>query len=123
MIRAGEAGGILESVLRYLTEYLESTLALKEDDQIGADLSGDLSQRRRPFVDRACFSSSFRSLPRFFMITRKAIPWITKVVIGFSQFLLSYGWLVLLVIVRRGRRRGFFTCEIPRDEANGIVYA
>ena len=31
MIRAGEAGGILESVLRYLTEYMESTMALKED--------------------------------------------------------------------------------------------
>ena len=31
MIRAGEAGGILESVLRYLTEYLESTTALKEE--------------------------------------------------------------------------------------------
>ena len=31
MIRAGEAGGILEGVLRHLTEYLESTIALKED--------------------------------------------------------------------------------------------
>src|SRR4030095_8442044 len=31
MIRAGEAGGILEGVLRYLTEYMDSTLALKED--------------------------------------------------------------------------------------------
>ena len=31
MIRAGEAGGILESVLRYLTEYMENTLALKDD--------------------------------------------------------------------------------------------
>ena len=41
MIRAGEAGGILEGVLRYLTEYMESTLALKEDSQIRADLSGD----------------------------------------------------------------------------------
>src|SRR4026209_1371163 len=31
MIRDGEAGGILESVLRYLTEYMENTLALKDD--------------------------------------------------------------------------------------------
>ena len=31
MVRAGEAGGILEGVLRYLSEYMESTLALKED--------------------------------------------------------------------------------------------
>src|SRR5262249_62131545 len=31
MIRAGEAGGILEAVLRYLTEYMERSLALKED--------------------------------------------------------------------------------------------
>ena len=31
MIRAGEAGGILESVLRHLAEYLERSVALKED--------------------------------------------------------------------------------------------
>src|SRR5574342_186677 len=31
MIRAGEAGGILESVLRHLAEYLERSVALKEE--------------------------------------------------------------------------------------------
>ena len=52
MIRAGEAGGILEGVLRYLTEYLESTLALKEDIKSALDLSGDIGQRGRHFADR-----------------------------------------------------------------------
>ena len=31
MIRAGESGGILDGVLRYLTEYMERSLALKEE--------------------------------------------------------------------------------------------
>ena len=33
------------------------------------------------------------------MTTAKRFPWITKVVIDFSQMLTQYGWLVLLVVV------------------------
>ena len=52
MIRAGEAGGILEGVLRYLTEYLESTLRAEGRGQIRVDLSGDTGERGRLIADR-----------------------------------------------------------------------
>jgi len=97
MIRAGEAGGILESVLRYLTEYMESTLALKEDIK---------SALIYPLILATAAGISLIVLfvfviPKFAAIFRdngKALPWITKVVIGFSQFLAEYGWILLVVL-------------------------
>lgn len=97
MIRAGEAGGILEGVLRYLTDYMESTLALKEDIK---------SALIYPMILASAAGLSLIILfvfviPKFAVIFRdndKALPAITKIVIGFSQFLAQYGWITLLVI-------------------------
>jgi general secretion pathway protein F len=97
MIRAGEAGGILDGVLRYLTDYMESTLALKEDIK---------SALIYPMILAGAAGLSLIVLfvfviPKFAAIFRdngNALPWITKVVLGFSQFLAQYGWLTLLVI-------------------------
>ena len=97
MIRAGEAGGILEGVLRYLTDYMESTLALKEDIK---------SALIYPLILAGAAGLSLIVLfvfviPKFAAIFRdngNALPWITKVVIGFSQFLSDYGWMTLLVV-------------------------
>jgi type II secretion system protein F len=98
MIRAGEAGGILEGVLRYLTDYLEGTLALKEDIK---------SALIYPMILATAASVSLIVLfvyviPRFSAIFKdvgKALPWITKVVIGLSQTLAQYGWIVLLLFI------------------------
>jgi general secretion pathway protein F len=97
MIRAGEAGGILEGVLRYLTEYMESTLALKEDIK---------SALIYPMILAAAAGLSLTVLfvfviPKFAVIFRdnnKVLSQITKIVIGFSQFLEQYGWIALAVI-------------------------
>jgi len=98
MIRAGEAGGILEGVLRYLTDYMESTLALKEDIK---------SALIYPMILAGAAGLSLTVLfvfviPKFAAIFRdnnKALPLVTKIVIGFSQFLSEYGWIVLAVLV------------------------
>jgi general secretion pathway protein F len=98
MIRAGEAGGILESVLRYLADYLEGTLALREDIK---------SALIYPMILATAAGGSLVVLflyviPRFSAIFKdvgKALPWITKAVIGFSQALAQYGWMVLLLII------------------------
>jgi general secretion pathway protein F len=98
MIRAGEAGGILESVLKYLADYLEGTLALKEDVK---------SALIYPMILASAAGVSLVVLflyviPRFSAIFKdvgKALPWITKMVIGFSQALAQYGWVVLLLLV------------------------
>jgi general secretion pathway protein F len=101
MIRAGEAGGILESALRYLTEYLENTMSLKEDVKSALIYPMILAS----FAGLSLTVLFIFVIPKFAVIFRdnsKAIPWLTKMVIGFSQLLTEYGWLILLVMVGSG---------------------
>ena len=115
MIRAGEAGGIMEGVLRYLAEYQESTLALKEDIK---------SALIYPAILASAAGISLMVLfvfviPKFAAIFRdnsKALPWITKVVIGFSQFLAEYGWVTLVVILA-AVAGGIFYVRSPEGRA------
>jgi type II secretion system protein F len=98
MIRAGEAGGILESVLRYLAEYMERSLALKEDIK---------SALIYPVILGGAAGLSLLVLfiyviPRFALIFKdvgQALPWITQVVIDFSSLLTEYGWLIGLLLI------------------------
>jgi general secretion pathway protein F len=101
MVRAGEAGGILEGVLRYLAEYLQASLALKEDVK---------SALIYPMILGGAAGLSLIILflyvvPRFTAIFNdvgKALPLITRIVIGFSHLLTEYGWLVLLLVLGGG---------------------
>jgi general secretion pathway protein F len=98
MIRAGESGGILDAVLRYLTEYMERSLALKEDIK---------SAMIYPVILAGAAGLSLTVLfvyviPRFALIFKDvgdALPWITKVVLGLSQLLTQYGWLILIGLI------------------------
>ncbi len=98
MIRAGEAGGIMESVLRHLAEYLETSQALKEDVK---------SALIYPMILATAAGLSLIILfiyviPRFSVIFKdvgKALPWITRVVINVSYALTQYGWIALLLII------------------------
>jgi general secretion pathway protein F len=98
MIRAGEAGGILDSVLRHLVEYLERSVALKEDIK---------SALVYPTILAAAAGLSLLLLfiyviPRFAMIFKDvgpALPWITRVILDFSQILNQYGGFLLLLLI------------------------
>ena len=98
MIRAGESGGILDAVLRYLTEYMERSLALKEDVK---------SALIYPVILGGAAGLSLLVLfiyviPRFALIFKdvgQALPWITRLVLDFSQALTQYGWILLLVLL------------------------
>ncbi|MGH7829047.1 MAG: type II secretion system F family protein, partial [Candidatus Binatia bacterium] len=98
MVRAGEAGGVLESVLRHLTDYLERSLALKED--IKSALIYPLI-----LVGTAAISLTILFvvvIPRLSVIfddVNQALPWMTALMIGFSEGLSRYGWLVILFLV------------------------
>lgn len=98
MVRAGEAGGILDAALRYLAEYLERSLALKEEIK---------SALIYPLILAGAAGISLLVLflyviPRFALIFKDigdALPWITKVVVGFSELLAAYGWIAALLII------------------------
>lgn len=98
MIRAGEAGGVMEAVLRYLTEYMESTIALKEDIKSALIYPAFLATA----AGASLIVLFLFVIPRFSAIFKnigKSLPWITRVVIGFSELLSQYGWVILLVIL------------------------
>jgi general secretion pathway protein F len=98
MIRAGEAGGVVESVLRYLADYLERSLELREEIK---------SALIYPFVVMGVAGFSLIMLfvfviPRFTLLFKDvehALPWLTRMVIGFSVFVSSYGWIGILLVV------------------------
>jgi type II secretion system protein F len=98
MIRAGEAGGVLDGVLRHLSEYLERSIALKED------LKAALTY---PVVLATVAGLSLVFLfvyviPKFALIFKdihQAIPVMAKMLIGFSEWLAQYGWVALILIV------------------------
>ena len=96
MIRAGEAGGALPTVLLRLADYMERAKALR--DNITASLI-------YPAILALVTLSAIVVLlgvvvPRFkpvFAGTGKAIPLITQVVLFAGDAMRNYGWLMLIV--------------------------
>jgi len=107
MIRAGESGGVLDSVLRHLADYLQHTLELREEIK---------SALTYPVVLGVVASFSLMVLfvyviPRFSLIfkdVRQALPWITMLVIDFSYALSRYGWIVLILLLLLGVATVFY---------------
>jgi general secretion pathway protein F len=98
MIRAGEAGGVLDVVLDKLNEFLESAKELK-DSVVSALIyptilvcTGGIS-----IIILLTYI-----LPRFSVIFDElggSLPLPTKVLLGFSGFMKSYWWIILACIV------------------------
>jgi type II secretion system protein F len=107
MIRAGESGGILEAVLRYLAEYLERSQALREEIK---------SALIYPVILATAAGLSLIILfvyviPRFALIFKdvnQAIPWITRIIIGLSGLLTQYGWFIIALLVVSGAGAIFY---------------
>jgi len=97
MIRAGEAGGVLDVVLDKLNEFLESSKELK--DHI-------FSAMIYPAILTATGGVSIivlltYVLPKFSVIFAElgsSLPLSTQVVLAFSSFLQSFWWVALLVV-------------------------
>ncbi|MFN2377335.1 MAG: type II secretion system F family protein [Candidatus Binatia bacterium] len=94
MIRAGEAGGVVETVLERLSEYLESSEKTREEIKsamvypvILAVTAGGAIIIMLTFV-----------LPKFasiFSDLGTAMPTSTRLVMGVSDFAIGYWWLIL----------------------------
>ncbi len=97
MVRAGEAGGVLESVLTRLGEFLETSEELK--DYIKSSMVYPLFL---VFVGGASIIILMTFvIPKFSMIFSdmgQAIPFTTRVLLGLSGILSNYWWLILFVL-------------------------
>ncbi|MDP6558735.1 MAG: type II secretion system F family protein [Candidatus Binatia bacterium] len=99
MVRAGESGGVLESKLRHLADYLEWSLEFKED--LKSALTYPVS--RAVVVGLALTVLFVYVIPKFSLIFQDvgdALPWITRLVIEFSSAISQYGWVVMLVVFK-----------------------
>ncbi len=97
MIRAGEAGGSLPTVLLRLAEYMERAKALR--DNITASLTYPAFLAVVAVMAVVILLAAV--VPRFkpiFANTGKAVPFITQVVLFAGDALRSYGWLMLTVL-------------------------
>ena len=111
MIRAGEAGGILESVLRHLAEYLERSLSLKEDLKSALTYPVLLAT----VAGLSLIVLFIYVIPRFSLIFKdvnQALPWMTRLLIDFSTGLSHYGWVVLFLTII-GIATGVFYIRTP----------
>jgi type II secretion system protein F len=97
MVRAGEAGGVLESVLTRLGEFLETSEELK--DYIKSAMVYPLFL---VFVGGASIIILMTFvIPKFSMIFSdmgQAIPFTTRVLLGLSGVLSDYWWLILFIL-------------------------
>jgi general secretion pathway protein F len=101
MVRAGEAGGVLDVVLERLNEFLESSKELK--DQV-------ISAMIYPTILVATGGISIILLltfvlPRFSVIFAElgnALPLSTQILLAVSEMLKSYGWIMLVLIFAAG---------------------
>jgi general secretion pathway protein F len=111
MIRAGESGGIVDVALRYLVEYLERSLDLRED------LKSALTY---PVLLATVAGLSLTVLfvyviPKFSLIfkdVRQALPWLSVFLLDFSDGLSRSGWIVLLLVIA-GSTGGAFYVRNP----------
>ncbi|MGA1875028.1 MAG: type II secretion system inner membrane protein GspF [bacterium] len=98
MVKAGESGGVLENVLMRLSEFLESSQALKENvtsaliyPSILTVVGGGAVAILLTFV-----------VPKFTQIFAdmgQTIPLPTKILLGVSGFLVNYWWLLLGILL------------------------
>lgn len=113
MVRAGEAGGVLEVVLEKLNEYLESSKELK--DHI-------FSAMIYPSIIMLAGSISIvvlltYVLPKFSAIFAElgtSMPLPTQLLLSFSHSLKSYWWLILILLIA-----GFFILKSYTKTASG----
>ncbi|XSG83867.1 MAG: type II secretion system F family protein [Methylohalobius sp. ZOD2] len=98
MVRAGEAGGALESVLDRLANYLERSLALR---------ASVMTALIYPAILVVMAIGSLLALltfvvPQFedmFASAGKELPVPTQIVMGLADGVRSYGWLALIVVL------------------------
>ncbi|UQA60813.1 type II secretion system inner membrane protein GspF [Polyangium aurulentum] len=97
MVRAGEASGTMTQVLERITSFLEAQAKLK------GKVSSALAYPILMIILGTAMVSGLMigvvpNVTSIFASMDQALPWYTSVLIGFSDFVGSFWWLVLLML-------------------------
>lgn len=128
MVASGEASGTLDKVLERLSDFLESQNAIREKVR-AAMIYPVLMTSVGLVVLSFLFVFVIPKIVRIFEDTKNALPFITVVLIGVSNFFVNYWWLLLgaaaaLAAGGRGvkkRYRGLFDKGLMRVFQNLYV--
>jgi general secretion pathway protein F len=97
MIKAGEMGGILEAVVRRLAVFLETTVAFREE-LISALIYPILLTVIGGIVVAVLMIFVIPTFAQIFEDTGQALPTPTLILMGASNWFVSYWWAVLAVV-------------------------
>jgi len=101
MVKSGEATGKLSEVLNYLANHLE------KEYRLNSQIKGAFTYPAFVFfvVIVVILLVIFFVVPNLISVleeTGQPMPWITQMVVGFSDFVKKWGWLVLVGVVAAG---------------------
>ncbi|HRU07613.1 MAG TPA: type II secretion system inner membrane protein GspF [Candidatus Brocadiia bacterium] len=98
MVRAGEAAGDLESILLRLAELLERRVALRNKVRAALAYPAFLAAVG---VCAVAFLLSFviPSVTKLFLEMNRQLPWPTRALIGASDFVRDYFWLIAAAVI------------------------
>lgn len=98
MVAAGEQSGALDTVLKRLTAYTESVVKMRSE-LIGALTYPALMGFISLGVVAGLFLGVIPRIRRMFESFDATLPWITQAILALSDFLQSYWWAILIVMV------------------------
>jgi len=101
MVRSGEAGGQLSEVLDRLVEYLESAKE-NRDSVVSALIYPAILLVVAVLSIVLMLGFVVPQFETMFEDMGEALPALTRMVIGAADFIESWGWLLLIVVVMRG---------------------
>ncbi len=98
MVAAGEAGGILDTILQRLATYIEKIVKLKS--QVRSALIYPVAVIVIAIV--VVYIILWKVIPVFATLFEGlggSLPWLTQVIVNISNFIGDFWWLILLVVV------------------------
>jgi type IV pilus assembly protein PilC len=97
MLRAGEVGGVLDTILKRLAEYLERTQSIRDRTK-SALLYPCVVLGIATLVLTVVFIVVIPKFEEIFQTLDADLPGPTRFLIGFSRFIVQRGWLALLLL-------------------------
>ncbi len=97
MVAAGEAGGILDTILQRLATYIEKNVKLKS--QVKAALIYPTAVITIAII--VVYVILWKVIPVFATLFEGlggTLPWLTRIVVAFSNFIGRFWWLIFLVV-------------------------
>ena len=111
MVQAGESGGVLESILRQLNDFMERSIQFREELKSALTYPVSLAV----VAGLSLIVLFLYVIPKFALIFEDvsgALPLVTTLVLGFSTALSRYGWVVLVFLIV-GAAGGVFYIRTP----------